>query len=109
MTFERHGECLMCGACCHLPISQPWAWMQLERTADPGMRFKMLEHHSLLYQDTCSELQEDGRCGVYTNRPQPCRDAPRNPMDIELLPDCGYWFTRLLEGEVVQTYGKVRA
>lgn len=43
-------------------------------------------------------------CQVYNNRPQACRDFPRNPWDLIGLKRCGFQFVDRNTGQPVDVY-----
>lgn len=49
-----------------------------------------------LWRKSCQELQADGRCGIYNDRPQVCQDWPAAPWELAALEEaealCGYSF-----------------
>ena len=78
----RVGECNQCGKCCDPPTPERieayrgWDYMVQHPEGCPfGMRV-------------------NGKigCGNYDNRPQMCKDFPQHPLDIVVLPECGYSF-----------------
>lgn len=100
----RRGVCTEgCGACCKfvtLVVHPDYAqedvryWLELHG-------IKVVERAGTVWAQVplpCSALQPDASCGVYDQRPSPCRTWPNSQGDINLLhvftdEDCGYSFT----------------
>lgn len=68
--------CELCrGACCEsfaVPLPYP-APVEFNRWAK--LRGEVVGHH-LRVEVPCTALTDDGACGIYKSRPQPCKDYP---------------------------------
>lgn len=88
MPWIREGECCGCGDCCR-PETIP------ARTAaynEARIPFEVVNNGD------CKDFDpETGKCRIYENRPQVCRDFPTHPIDIAALPRCTYTFKRVEE------------
>ena len=117
MEKKKEYSCNKCGECCKLMISS-YSPVQLKQRAIRGDKFareflsifipyeseeiveaicpdyynklqEYMDEDERLYFYYCSKLGADNLCSDYENRPQICKDYPRNPHKI--LPDsCGY-------------------
>ena len=69
-----HAACELCrGACCEtmvIPIRREE--MSNDEAVWIGMRGKVIDD-SVVLRCACSNLAEDGSCGIYATRPQVCR------------------------------------
>lgn len=104
------GACKMRGNCCRNLIlvdrGRPLASLRrFRRLARREAEFEMFVPREEAYEDgflrfTCSNLGGDGRCQIYSERPDFCREYPIPEMfrvGGELLPGCGY---RVVRGAV---------
>lgn len=97
------GACKMRGNCCRNLIlvdgGRPLASLRrFRRLARREAKFEMFVPHDKEFEDgllrfSCRNLGGDGRCQIYSDRPDFCREYPIPEM-IEfggaLLPGCGY-------------------
>jgi len=83
----RKGRCNKCGDCCRhetLPA-------RIQAYEKAGIPYKIINVNCGCF-DT-----ETGLCKNYKNRPSDCRDFPLRPVDILVLPRCGYFFIAVKE------------
>ena len=103
------GACKMRGNCCRNLIlvdrGRPLASLRrFRRLARREPEFAMFVPREEVYEDgllrfSCQNLGGDGRCQIYQERPDFCREYPVPEMfkvGGELLPGCGY---RVVRGE----------
>ena len=51
------------------------------------------EHVNVRIEHRCQHLTDEGRCAIYEDRPQVCRDFPRHPADLITIEEhCGFRF-----------------
>lgn len=100
LFIVRRGSCKRCGRCCDKSLSQPKYWHHdMKPTDDPDVRIAIEKATGkpFMVRRVCVSLEhgEDGKagCAIYDKRKEICRDFPRGPWDIKLLPGCGYYFT----------------
>lgn len=100
-----HPACDLCrGACCEvLPVPINGAAMTNDDRRHLRMRGLVLTNEVIL-NCSCSELKGDGTCGIYSSRPQVCRDFKVGGEDcrkaVQLRrKDQERAIRRLLEGE----------
>ena len=84
--------CSHCTAkCCRyfaLPLEEPettedFEFIRWYLLHDRAAVFTEEETWYLLVHTTCKHLQPDNRCGIYTTRPQVCRDYSTNDCEYE--------------------------
>ena len=123
------GACKMRGNCCRNLIlvdrGRPLASLRrFRRLARREAQFEMFVPHDKEFEDgllrfSCRNLGGDGRCQIYSERPDFCREYPVAEMfevGGELLPGCGYRvvrggskaepFTTVLERALAPTTGE---
>jgi Fe-S-cluster containining protein len=83
VPWVREGECCGCGDCCR-PETIPARTKAYIEAEIPFM---------VVNQGNCPDFDpETGKCLIYEDRPQECRDFPTSPVDIAALPRCTYRF-----------------
>lgn len=99
----RSGECNGCAACCRFLILQvnP-AYLEEDRRRWIEMHgIRLFERDGGAWASIsaqCNHLTEEGKCGIYEERPQGCRDFPTVQHDIDLVNEwvgekaCSYSF-----------------
>lgn len=92
MPWIRVGECNQCGDCCDPATLKK----RLKNYLDAGMSFEVIGGMELRHGGVCPHFKRDSRgkgwCSIYPTRPQMCRIFPKSPLDILVLPRCGYRF-----------------
>ncbi len=93
---EEHSPCDGCGVCCrHFRVSfyqgeldsQPGGWVPAE-LAVPVTPFRVCMKGTETGQQGCVAQREDGRCGIYEQRPSVCREFPVFMEDGSMNPEC---------------------
>lgn len=92
LLLVRVGNCRRCGRCCDKSLAQPDIWEKMMRSNKPDVRI----YEGKAFSRVCPSLerQEDGttRCRCYKTRPPICREFPRKPDDLKMIPECGFKF-----------------
>jgi hypothetical protein len=100
--YKIRGTCLQRGVCCQniaIQLSpgfwrRPWIrrWSQRYYEFVYNFTFKHEEPELKVILFRCNYLTENGKCGIYSSRPQICRNypTPRHFGRPAFLPGCGY-------------------
>ena len=93
---ENGNPCVSCGACCrYFRVSfyhgeldtQPGGTVPAELTVSLTP-FRACMKGTEEGEGRCIAQQDDGRCGIYENRPSVCREFPAFMEDGSLNPEC---------------------
>lgn len=93
---EAGNPCFNCTACCRWfrvsfyqgeLDSQPGGWVPAGLTT-PVTPFVVCMRGTEQGHGRCAALGEDGRCGIYAQRPSPCREFPAFLDDGRPNPEC---------------------